>query len=89
MKYACPKCRLAFAPKQTGVIVEVMSDSGIYQYWAADLLACPGCQVEILSGFGSAPIIEHRAGYLEPRLAELPRYQVWYTRREKERAGKT
>lgn len=30
-----------------------------YKIWASDKFECPGCGVQILSGFGRAPISEH------------------------------
>jgi hypothetical protein len=30
-----------------------------YKLWQADLFMCPGCGIEIVSGYGQKPVAEH------------------------------
>jgi hypothetical protein len=90
MRFACPQCQLALFVKKNGITVEEMSDFGSYKLWDADLLACPGCRLEVISNFGAKPLAEHYQKPFYERIAERlrlkgPWCQVWNTRKEKER----
>lgn len=46
--------------KQNSVTVEeLLEDGAAYKLWDADLFECVECGVEIIAGFGKAPIAEH------------------------------
>jgi len=90
MRFACPKCQVALTVTKNGVAVEEMTDSRSYRLWDADLLICPECGIEIISNFGSTPLVEHfrkeSYGYVREALRQKgPLYQIWNTRRDKER----
>ena len=59
MRMICAKCGKELKCKKNEVIVEelVLSDSS--RIWEADLWKCPKCGIEIITGFGLAPIAEH------------------------------
>lgn len=45
--------------KNSVTVEEVMEDGSPYKLWDADLWECPECGVEVISGFGRAPLAEH------------------------------
>jgi hypothetical protein len=46
--------------KQNGVTVEErLEDQSPYKLWTADVWECVECGVEIIAGFGHAPLAEH------------------------------
>jgi len=48
-----------------------------YKIWASDLWACPGCGVEILSGFGKEPLaVQHEPDFAGLRNRLGADYQV-------------
>jgi hypothetical protein len=55
-KLICINCQCELKPETNGVIVVEMASFGPYKVWSADLLKCPGCGVEIVSGFADQPI---------------------------------
>lgn len=55
----CVKCKVQMRPAKTGVDVELMTGAEPYQIWMGDLFRCPGCNIEIVTGFGGAPVAEH------------------------------
>jgi hypothetical protein len=61
MRPACVKCRVEFRCKKNGFMAVTMA--GLppqpYQIWSADMWECPGCKVQILSGFSRIPIAEN------------------------------
>lgn len=59
MRPVCVKCQCEMRPKQNDVGVLTMAGDQPYQLWSADLWACPGCEVEIISGFGWKAMVEH------------------------------
>lgn len=60
MKIICAKCQCQLKPKTDGVLlIETINGGDPYKLWYADLWACPGCNVEIVAGFGYAPIANH------------------------------
>ena len=75
--------------KQNSVTVEErLEDQSPYKLWDADLYECPECGVEIITGFGQAPLAEHwqptyaaQRARLEPivpgrHAMKLPRVQI-------------
>lgn len=70
----CVKCRLFFEPKRNGVTVEEGMPLGngswtSYRLWQADLLECPGCGAQLVTGYGRAPIAEHYQSDYEEKIA--------------------
>lgn len=63
----CVKCQTALRPHIIGALVIEMASFGPYKVWAADLYKCPGCGIEIVTGFGPAPI---RQDHYKPDFAE-------------------
>lgn len=56
----CVKCRVQLKPEENGVDCIERNESGEpYKIWNADLYKCPICGIEVLTGFGRAPIMEH------------------------------
>jgi hypothetical protein len=57
----CVPCQRQYRAERNGVhAVEMMdNDTRPYKIWMADLLRCPGCEHQILSGFGANPVSEH------------------------------
>lgn len=58
-KPICVKCETEYEIKKAGVTAEEMASFGGYKLWQADLLRCPKCRHEIITGFGSIPAAEH------------------------------
>jgi len=90
MRYACPHCCLELAVKRNSVRVQRMSERGGYEIYDADLLICPQCQHETLAGFGAQPLAErHQQPEYDTLLYQAREdgryYEIWHTRREKER----
>jgi hypothetical protein len=87
MVIICPKCQLELRCTKNSVGVEQMSIDGPYQYFHADLWACPECGLEVISGFGIKPIIEHfNSDYA--RLVETERgltsvFRAWVNQSER------
>jgi len=66
VRIVCVACKLEFRPAKNGVAAIESSTFGPYKLWETDRLACPGCGVEILSGFGLQAIAEHyQPGFAE------------------------
>jgi hypothetical protein len=40
-------------------VEELLEDGSPYKLWDADRWTCPACGVEIVTGFGQAPLAEH------------------------------
>jgi hypothetical protein len=78
-------------PKKQGVSVESMATFGSYQLLMADLYACPGCDREVIAGFGQ-PLAEHfEPGYEQKLAAERylgPLHRYWLNLVEKQRYEK-
>jgi hypothetical protein len=55
--------------QQNSVTVEELTEAGDpYRLWDADLWVCDDCGVELIAGFGRAPIAEHwQPGYAAAR----------------------
>jgi hypothetical protein len=62
--------------KQNSVTVEEqLEDGSPYKLWDADLLECVECGVEIIAGFGAAPLAEHhQPTYADQRARLAPIY---------------
>lgn len=62
--------------KRNGVTVEeLLEDGSPYKLWDADLWACVECGVEIVAGFGRAPLAEHwQPEYWSLRESRAPIY---------------
>ena len=64
-KLVCAKCECELRPELNGVgVIETMDNDNArpYKLWVADLWKCPGCEIEVVSGFsgvGEAPMAEH------------------------------
>lgn len=55
----CATCRRELKPRRNGVTVIEITKDGPYRIWKADLSRCPGCQADILVGYGKQPFAEH------------------------------
>ena len=76
-------------PKRIGVGVEAMTNSGPYQLWVADLMACPGCGVEVVAGFAKHPLVEHfQPDYARTVQNWSPIVRFWANQQERERFEK-
>lgn len=90
MKPVCVPCQRFFRPKKNGFyFIEGMPTAndalpGVhepekwtpYKLWVSDLMECPGCGAQILSGFGQAPIAEHYQEDFAKRAAALNAHQL-------------
>lgn len=54
----CVACQCEMHPEKNDVGVLSFAGDEPYQLWSADLWRCPGCSVQIISGFGHRPICE-------------------------------
>lgn len=53
----CVKCRAEFKPARNDVgLLDCDGNGNGVQVWCSDLLKCPVCGVEVVAGFGSAPV---------------------------------
>lgn len=55
----CIKCECEYKPKKSGVYVELMAKWGSYEVFMADLLECPRCGHQVISGYGDRPAGAH------------------------------
>jgi len=56
----CVKCEIELRPKKNGVFLEETRHYDLpYKIWHADLLECPSCGFQIITGFGRDPSAEH------------------------------
>ena len=57
----CVKCQTYFAVEKNGVFVTETFDDGVtpYKVWRADLLQCPDCGAQLVTGFPREPYSEH------------------------------
>jgi len=53
----CAKCRVTFRCEKNGIIIHE-PDSAMCDgwRWKADLYRCPGCGLEIVTGYGQEPL---------------------------------
>ena len=60
MKSLCVKCNVELQVKTNDVaVIRILTNPPTpWQVWNADLLACPKCGVEIVTGFGRGPFAE-------------------------------
>ena len=52
----CVRCETEMRPETNDTTVVERATFGPYKVWLADVWKCPGCNVEIVSGFGTQPI---------------------------------
>ena len=85
--YLCPSCELAMKPKKNGIYVEEHRGYDLpYKIWMADLLACPLCGREVVSGFANQPAAEHyQADYASWRVKVSYHLREWSAKQEHER----
>ncbi len=57
-KIVCVKCQCELRPETNETTVIEMAQFGVYKVWNADTLKCPGCGIEVVSGFGDHPVRE-------------------------------
>ena len=51
--HVCGKCSRTLKPEKNGITaVELLKDGSPYKIWSADLLKCPICGFELITGFG-------------------------------------
>ena len=57
----CVKCKVELIPDKNGVKVVDMflKNQSPYQIWDADRWICPECGIQIITGFGKAPLYQH------------------------------
>ena len=64
-KLVCVKCQTEYSSAlgEIGmIVVEMAHDPPMpYKVWNADLLRCPGCGTEVVSGFSGRPIARDKA----------------------------
>lgn len=66
-----PKLGQMFKIERNGVIVVTLASGAPYQIWHSDMWKCPTCGVEVLAGFGRAPVYERHMDGFEQALAQL------------------
>ena len=89
MRLVCPKCQLELRSKRNGVAAEAMTVDGSYQLWIADLLACPGCELEVVARFAPRPLAEHfQSDYARIVKDWSPMVRFWANQQERERYKK-
>ena len=85
----CVNCNLELRVKKNSVGVETMTTDGPCQYFHADLWECPECGLQIISGFGAKPIVEHyQPNYAEYIAAEkqlTPVFRAWFSKQERQK----
>lgn len=53
----CVDCQTYYATRKTGVFVlETYEDGRPYQVWRADLVECPDCGKQVVTGFGQQSV---------------------------------
>ena len=57
-KLVCVSCETELRPQDNGTIVIETASFGPYKVWNADTWKCPYCGIEIVAGFGNAPMRE-------------------------------
>jgi len=57
---ACVKCQIYLVPLKNDILVlETDNKLQPYKIWCADLVWCPNCEMEFITGFGAVHICEH------------------------------
>lgn len=73
--YLCGCGRFMRCKQNSVTVEELLEDGGPYKLWSADLMECVECGVEIISGFGRAPLAEHwQPEYATIRARRVPIY---------------
>jgi len=66
--YLCGCGRFMRVKRNSVTVEELCEDGSPYKLWDADLLECEECGVEVIAGFGRAPIAEsYQPSYAETR----------------------
>lgn len=78
IKLVCVKCQCELKPETNGTLVIETASFGPYKIWQADTLKCPGCGVEIVAGFGNAPM---RQDHYADDFSEWLENQIHYAHR--------
>jgi len=62
---SCVSCQTYLATRKCGVVVlETFDDGRPYKVWRADLLECPDCGFQIITGYAAQPLAEqHEPGF--------------------------
>ncbi len=77
MRPVCVKCRCEMRPQKNDFIVEEMAaPDRTYRVWCTDLWRCPGCKMEIVTGFGKTPWGEYYQDNY-PKKAEQADLRYW------------
>lgn len=74
----CAKCQVELRPKENDVATLEMAGTQATAVWSADLWACPGCGIEVLLGFGRAPIAERANGNLGAAFAQYTTLRAFW-----------
>jgi hypothetical protein len=65
-KLVCVACEIELMPEVNGTLVIETASFGPYKVWDADTWKCPKCGVEVVTGFGQRPLMEHfEDGFVE------------------------
>lgn len=77
MRPVCCKCHLEMRPDKNGVAVEVMASFGSFKLIQADRYKCPGCGVQIITGFARVGIEHFEPDYQHFLELHAPTFRVW------------
>ena len=58
-KIVCENCEVELKPECNNTTVVETASFGPYKVWLADTWKCPGCGIQVVTGFGREPIKEH------------------------------
>lgn len=87
MTIICNGCQIAYKPKKNGVVVieTATIDRQIkpYKVWQADLIECPSCNHQVISGFGNNPLRQDHSSddfndWLRDLIATAPAVYYWH-----------
>lgn len=82
---ACLNCHVAMKCHRTGAYLELMTATGGYQIWSADLFKCECCGALVANSFAQKPIAEHfEVDYEDTRITCRPQ-RYWATPRDKDK----
>ena len=61
LEILCPTCGRTMQCKNAGVLVKELfrKNKEVYKVWAADLMACPVCGLQVVSRFADKPMADH------------------------------
>lgn len=70
-KVTCYQCKVPLKIEKNGVTVQMNAKFGPYYKVEADVWRCPGCGLQVITGYASGPIVmNHNEGFANVEVDE-------------------